>query len=319
MEHNRRNPPEWKRELLRRIDVLARQPGVLALFREHIRKVAKTLHDAPRNGNRHNWKEFFGPGPALSLPEKVYLLAAFHDVFAEAERMAPVMEWEIDETKENWWRLPAYGHSVRYYGYGAECADLPDEELQPAVLQRYVTEVKAETMQATRNRPDSIAEKAKRCRTLVNQMSALHGAKRGSDDALRSAKSCVELCDLADSVAAAGEELGLDSAPVHAFLHDPRPELAPAAGAFLSRLLAKVSAGTKQATVEEGTEAEPTPNANPPEGIRQAIFWRVWNWPPWLKWLTIVLAAVVLLAFGFWATLPDETKQKIVDWIWQTL
>ncbi len=152
-EQRRRDPPEWKRKLLRQIDDLARQPGALELFRGHIRNVAKELHDAPRNNEGKNYKVFFGPGPALSLPQKVYLLAAFHDVFADAERMARIMEWNIDLTKERYWDVPEWRHCARYEGYGGQCADLTEEELQPAVLQRYVDEVKAEIGKTTLDMP----------------------------------------------------------------------------------------------------------------------------------------------------------------------
>ena len=158
MEYNRQNPPKWKRELLRQIDGLTRQPGVLAVFREHVRAVAKALYDTPRDEQGDNWKDFFGAGPALNLPEEFYLLAAFHDVFAEAERMSPIMEWDIDKERERFWRLPEWRYCIRYLGYGSHCADLPDKILQPAVLQRYFAEVSAEVATATGDVPASMEE-----------------------------------------------------------------------------------------------------------------------------------------------------------------
>jgi len=143
MRAKREDPPKWKRELLREIDRLARQPGVLTIFREHIRAVATALHDAPPDSRGSNWKDFFGSGAALTLPEKFYLLAAFHNVFAEAERMSPIMEWNIDETKRKYWKPAEWGYAVRYADYGGQCADRSEKELQPAVLRRYFKEVTA--------------------------------------------------------------------------------------------------------------------------------------------------------------------------------
>ena len=57
----------------------------------------------------------------------------------------------------------------------------------------------------------------------------------------------------------------------------------------------------------------------PPEGVRQALFWRVWRLPPWLKWPIIILTGVVLLLFTVFVALPDATKQNILDWIRQQL
>ena len=88
--------------------------------------------------------------------------------------------------------------------------------------------------------PDGIPDKVKRCRTLVNLLPLLHGAARGSGKALQAAEGYAELCALGDPVAAAAEGMGLDSTPLHTFLHAPRPEHAGPAGAFLSRLLAMV-------------------------------------------------------------------------------
>ena len=43
MRRNRQEPPEWKREIVRRMDGLAAQPGALDFFRRHIRAAAANL------------------------------------------------------------------------------------------------------------------------------------------------------------------------------------------------------------------------------------------------------------------------------------
>lgn len=74
------------------------------MFSEHIRAVTKCLVEERERKNqlpplgegeglsltdykaRYEVKDLLGIGPALSLPEKYFVLAAFHDAFCEAER-----------------------------------------------------------------------------------------------------------------------------------------------------------------------------------------------------------------------------------------
>ena len=88
---------------------------------------------------------------------------------------------------------------------------------------------------------------------------------------------------------------------------------------FLSKLLANISSGPKQATAAKGTEPEPTPEALRPKDVRQAVFWQVWRWHPLLKWPIIMLAVVAWLVYVVWGMLTEAVKQKIVDCIWGTL
>lgn len=155
-EHDRQYPPEWKRELLRKIDALAWQSGALAVFREHIRTVAKALADAPKDNQGSNWQDLFGPERELKLSEKFYLLAVFHDVFAEAERMSPIMEWGMDEAKP--WQQPEWGYCNRYNSDGSQCVELPKEELQPRKLWEYFKKVKAAVATATDKAKTAINE-----------------------------------------------------------------------------------------------------------------------------------------------------------------
>jgi len=140
---NRENPPEWKRKLVRSIDGLGKQPGALDLFRKHIRTVATALADQLHGDEGSGPKKLMGPGPELTLPEKIFVLGAFHDVFCQSERLSPIIEWEYHASGERWWRHPDFGRQARYRDCMDDCADLPDEKLNPDMLRRYVEEVEA--------------------------------------------------------------------------------------------------------------------------------------------------------------------------------
>ena len=161
MQRNRRDPPAWKRELLRQIDSLARLPGAVDVFKRHVQAVSESLASdneakdalpelAEGEGMsfaeyhaKYSVRDLLGAGPGLTLPEKFFILAAFHDVLCESERMPPIMNWGFDE-EADWYNDPQYPAFCMYGHYAGQCADLPDEKLQPDTLRRYIKEVKAE-------------------------------------------------------------------------------------------------------------------------------------------------------------------------------
>jgi hypothetical protein len=137
----RSNPPEWKRKILRQIDRLAQSPEMKALFQKHIRSAAQGFMEDRVNSDGKGMMEVFGPGSELALSQKCYFLGAFHDAFAEAERMAEIMEWDIDLGEEAVFRQPECGHLIAYHGCGTRCVERSEDQLPLAVLQRYVEEV----------------------------------------------------------------------------------------------------------------------------------------------------------------------------------
>lgn len=97
-----------------------------------------------------------------------------------------------------------------------------------------------------------IIQKVERCRTIVNLLSLLKDARRGSRNAERAAESYTELYAAKDAVITAAESAGLDPTPLLEFLY-PRehvqdathaftPEKTKRAGVFLSCLLARLHA-----------------------------------------------------------------------------
>ncbi len=187
MRRNRRDPPAWKLELLRQIDSLAQLPGAVDVFNRHVQAVAeslaseKTAKDAlpelaegkvmssPEYHAKYSLRDLLGPGPGLTLPEKFFILAAFHDVLCEAERMAPIAVWDLPELPEAA-EDPRYPALVMYLHYGSQCADLPDHMLQPDVLRRYVEDVKAELPnlpdQASKEQTEDNPDMGKRTETV---------------------------------------------------------------------------------------------------------------------------------------------------------
>ncbi len=170
MRRNREDPPEWKRELLRQIDSLASMPGSAEVFREHVQAVAESLvsdknakdalpglaegesMSAAEYHAKYSVRDLLGPGPALTLPEKYFILAAFHDALCEAERMPPIMEWDLPEFPE-YAKDPRFPAFCMYRGYVDDCADRPDNKLQPDTLRRYVEEVKGELVPRSEAEP----------------------------------------------------------------------------------------------------------------------------------------------------------------------
>ncbi len=163
MSRNRNDPPQWKRELLRGIDRLARMPGALRVFRKHVRAVAQALADERTEGKGSKPRELLGPGPALSIPEKFFLLAAFHDAVRESERFPAIMpeEWQDDAMRQvehqgeptEWFRTPEYAACMMYLFHVGECANQSDKKLRPAVLQRYLEDLSAELSQTIQDEP----------------------------------------------------------------------------------------------------------------------------------------------------------------------
>ena len=148
MRRNRQDPPAWKRELLRQIDSLARMREVQDVFRKHVQTVAQELAEKYHANKSTGPKELLGPGPGLTLPEKFFILAAFHDVLCEAERMPPIMKWHLPGLPEAA-KDPKYPAFCMYAYHAGQCADLPDDKLQPDTLRRYVKEVEAELSRLT--------------------------------------------------------------------------------------------------------------------------------------------------------------------------
>jgi hypothetical protein len=103
---------------------------------------------------KYEVKELLGTGPALTVPEKYFILAAFHDALCEAERMSPIIpeEWQGDSMRQvehrgqqtEWFRTPDFAACFMYLYHSGQCADLPDEQLQPAMLERFLEDVKAD-------------------------------------------------------------------------------------------------------------------------------------------------------------------------------
>ena len=91
------------------------------------------------------------------------------------------------------------------------------------------------------------------------------------------------------------------------------PQFVEVVDAEIKQTAAEGGAGQSDKTSAPGSQKEQHESA--PESVRQAVFWQVWRWPCWLKWPAIIIAFLVGATFVIWATLPDATKQKVVDWI----
>ena len=108
--------------------------------------------------------DLFGTTKPLTLPEKCFVLAAFHDELRGAEAFPPIMEWESlgpeerkplgpDDEIEEYWRHPDFALYCMFRHYGGQAADWPDEALRENVLRRYVREVSADLSQAIEDKP----------------------------------------------------------------------------------------------------------------------------------------------------------------------
>lgn len=175
-EARRKDPPPRFRELVRAIDAVARRPGALEVFRQHIRAVAGTraetrqelvalkerlrsLHDSgqsPPEGLLDELRaaeaKLSGPrgaGEPLSLEEKYAYPGAVHDLFAAAERFEKIgpPEWEDDltadwpERKADYFAAAAYDALAN--GFDDEHVT-PDDSPEIDVLFRYLDDVKAD-------------------------------------------------------------------------------------------------------------------------------------------------------------------------------
>jgi len=175
-DERRKNPPQRFRELVRAIDAVARQPGAVEVFREHIRDVAacrakavaektaveEKLHpfyDAGKSPPQELLHELRaaeaklsplrGAGVPLALAEKYAYLGAVHDEFAEAERFDTIRppDWDRDfcadwqANKEAW--LARLGYHASASGF-EDKYQVPDDSPEIDVLHRHLDDVRAD-------------------------------------------------------------------------------------------------------------------------------------------------------------------------------
>ena len=51
----------------------------------------------------------------------------------------------------------------------------------------------------------------------------------------------------------------------------------------------------------------------PPGGVPQVFFRAIWNWSPLRRKVALIILIVLALAFTAWVSLPDRTKERLLD------
>ena len=54
-------------------------------------------------------------------------------------------------------------------------------------------------------------------------------------------------------------------------------------------------------------------NQEAPADVHQAVFRTLWNWSPFWRGVALTLLILLLIGFAVWTSLPDRTKERLID------